>query len=276
MKKFLIALLMPVATFAQQTISTGIVKSTISTSADNNGIDRNSELGKAFMRLWSREVEMTAYYKDHMRKLVTKTKEITTTSIYNDKTGITVMLIDTKDGKTAYTQTREQRSAYALLADSLGLDMNGPNLPRSNKPVNITVNVTYTDKEKIFNGINCKKAIVTTLNSAGDKKKIEVWYTNDYLFPTGTTFSVAGTFKQSVVDGVPVRYKDTTMMLLPGSDVVLTHIYELKSIDTLSVVDDQEFVIPPGYAIKTWDEYLKENPYGPVLERKSSPFIRRN
>lgn len=273
MKKVLLLLLasLPAALIAQQPFTNAIVKITMETSTDNSG--GGGDGGGPVFQMAGQETEIVAYMKDSMRKVVIKNNFMNSITIYDGKTGVSTILTETMGEKTGFTQNEAQRLEQRRRSDSImkareseESGTGGMRVMRVGAGTDKVVDITYTEETKTINKINCKKAVLTTQNSEGVQKKTEVWYSPDYSMPAGVNIGRGGlTF--SGFRGLPVMYDQVNVLNLNNSEMTMTTHYEVKSIETGKTIDDKEFTIPKGYTIKTWDEYIKENPDGPGMRR---------
>lgn len=273
MKKFLFFLLsaIPATVMAQQPLNNAIVKVKMETSTDNTGGGGD---GGAVFQMAGQETEMTAYIKDSMRKVVIKNNFMNNITIYDGKTGTSTILTESMGEKTGFTQNEAQRQDQRRRTDSIikaqseesGGGQGGRMTIRIGGGQEKTIDIAYTEETKLINKINCKKAVITTQNNEGVQKKIDVWYSPDYTLPAGVNIG-RGAMNFSGLKGMPVLYEQANVMNFNGNEMTMTTRYEVTSIETAKTIDDKEFAVPKGYTIKTWDEYIKENPEGPNMRR---------
>lgn len=272
MKKFLFFLLsaIPAIVMAQQPLNNAIVKVKMETSTDNTG----GGDGGAVFQMAGQETEMTAFIKDSMRKVVIKNNFMNNITIYDGKTGTSTILTESMGEKTGFTQNEAQRQEQRRRTDSIikaqseesGGGPGGRMTIRIGGGQEKTIDIAYTEETKLINKINCKKAVITTQNNEGVQKKIDVWYSPDYSLPAGVNIG-RGAVNFSGLKGMPVLYEQANVMNFNGNEMTMTTRYEVTSIETAKTIDDKEFALPKGYTIKTWDEYIKDNPEGPGMRR---------
>lgn len=274
MKKLVIIFLslFPLTNMAQEVLHNGILKAKIETSTENNGGNEGSGME---VMIAGNETDIIVFLKDSLRKVLIQSNAMNSTNLYNGKTGITTVLTETMGEKTGYTQTQEQKLLQKRRADSIIKARENGEPPaagggivfRTTLGAAKTTGIEYTSETKEINGMNCKKAIVTTSTPDGNEKKIDVWYTPDYILPVGVAVGRGG-LDLSTLKGIPVAYEQTNSIKMGDNEMTMISRYELKKIDKKAAVADKEFDIPKGYNIKTWDEYLKDNPDGmPTIRR---------
>lgn len=275
MKKvlFLCLAALPTVLMAQQPLTNAIVKIKMETTTDNSG--GGGDGGGPVFQMAGQETEVVAYLKDSMRKVVIKNNFMNNITIYDGRTGVSTILTESMGEKTGFTQNEAQRLEQRRRTDSImkareteesGNGSGGMRIMRVGAAADKVVDIVYTDEAKTINNINCKKAVVTTQNNEGVQKKTEVWYTPDYSMPVGVNVGRAGG-SFTGLKGMPVMYEQSNVLNLGNTEMTMTTHYEVKSIEIGKTIDDKEFTIPKGYTIKTWEEYLKDNPDGPGMRR---------
>lgn len=271
MKKLVLFLLAasPLAVMAQQTVNNAVIKIKMETTSDNTG----GGDGGAVIQMAGQETDITAYFKDSLRKVTLQNNFMNSTTIYDGRTGTSTVLTESMGEKTGYTQNEAQRQEQRRRMDSAmkarESEESGPGrmVVRFGGGSDKTIDIAYTEETKVINKINCKKAIITTQSSEGTQKKTEVWYTADYILPVGVNISGRGGINFAGFKGMPVMYEQSNTMNINGTEMTMTTHYEVKSIETGKNIEDKEFNIPKGYTVKTWEEYLKENPDGMPMRR---------
>lgn len=278
MKKYLAAVLfvLPVALFAQEAHTPLSISVRISTSTDNSYQNRFNPMASPVMSGMITRMYISAWYKGNMQKKEVKYDGIKQTTIYNSKTGTSAVLREAQGERTGYIQTEEQRISYWQMNDSLinlrqqammaRMGFTGNDSSGQEKPVEYIVNsgavthIELSSKTKKVNGILCKKAIVTLSYGSGEKQKMDVWYTDAYKLPPGVTNTLGGPLGLSAIEGIPVRYRYNTRQSMNGYERMRTVQYDVRSIDTVKTIHDLVFEIPKSYTIKTWEQYLADNP----------------
>lgn len=278
MKKYLAALLflLPVTLAAQEAGTPLSISVRISTSTDNSYQNRFNPMASPVMSGMITRMYITAWFKGHLQKKEVKYDGVKETTIYNTKTSTSAILKEARGERTGYIQTEAQRIGHWLMRDSLlkmqrevmmaRMEYPADDSAAQEKPATFFTNtgtVTHVElsrKTKKVNGIICKKAIVTLSYGSGEKQKMDVWYTDAYKLPPGVTNTLGGPLGLSAIDGIPVRYRYNTRQSYNGYDRMRTVQYDVRSIDTVKTIHDHVFEIPKSYTIKTWEQYLQENP----------------
>jgi hypothetical protein len=268
MKKLCFAILMGISSLgnAQTVLNNAIIKIKMETIRDNSGDSEGMQI-----RMGNSETDIKVYIKDSLSKVELKNNFMNSINISDRKTGVTTNLTESQGEKTGYTQTQAEREAFRVRMDSIrkaqqnaGGDEPGVMRVRMSGPANVK-NIEYIEEAKVINKVNCKKAIVTTANDEGRESKITLWYTTDYALPKGVVIGGAGSrgmmnFKD--LKGMPIQYETTTTMNLNGNDMIMTTTYEVTDIKLNATLEDKDFSIPKGYKVKTYEEWVKDNPNG--------------
>lgn len=287
MKKILIACfcVLPAALFAQQAVSPLAISVRINTSTDNIFYNRLNPMASPVMTGIMDRMYISLYFKGHMQKKEVKYGGIKQTTIYNSQTSTSAVLEEVNGERTGYIQTEAERVGFLVRRDSLVRAREGAMLtqvgfseedsadnpeppPYMSKSGTVT-RVQPSSKTKRINGINCKKAIVTIAYPSGDTEKIDVWYTDEYQLPAGVTNTFGGPLGLSAIEGIPVRYRYNMRQYYSNSyyERIRTIQYEVRYIDTVRTIYDHIFEVPKSYTVKTWDEYVRDNPVLSMLLR---------
>jgi hypothetical protein len=271
MKKcfLLIFCAMPFAIQAQQVLTNAVVKARIETSSDNSGAGSGDGGGGMVIQMAGSETDIVGYFKDSMRKVSVKNNFMNSITLYDGNTGVSTILTESMGEKTGYTQNDMQRLEQRRRSDSImkareGEEGSGPGrmVIRMGGGANEkTTDISYSDESKKINGLDCKKAVVTTQGNDGTEKKTDVWYCPAYKLPAGINLG-RGMMNLAELKGMPVLYERSNTINVGGNEIIMTTRYEVTSVETGKKIEDKEFELPKGYKVKTWEEYLKENPDG--------------
>ncbi len=254
---------------AQTVLNNAIVKIKMETASDNSGGDGEGMQ----MRMGNSETDIKVYLKDSLSKVELNNNFMNSININDRKTGVTTNLMESQGEKTGYTQTQAEREAFRLRMDSIRKAQQGvggggePGVVRVRMggPSNVK-NIEYVEETKTINKINCKKAIVTIANEEGKESKITLWYTTDYALPKGVVIGGAGggrgmmNFKD--LKGMPVQYETVNTININGNEMTMTTTYEVTEIKLNATLEEKDFAIPKGYKVKTYEEWIKDNPNG--------------
>jgi hypothetical protein len=231
-----------------------------------------SEGGGDGFQMPPNETEMKVYIRDSMSKIELTNNFMHSITLMDKLTGISTNLMEMQGEKTGYTQSNEDREAFRLRMDSIrkaqqeasgsGGD-GGPGRMVIRMGGNTTVkNIDYIEETKVINGINCKKAIVTTANEEGVESKITVWYTEDFVIPRGVNIAGRGMMNFENLKGMPVSYETIRTMNFNGNEISMITTFQITDIKKDAKIEDKEFALPKGYKIKTYNEWIKDNPNG--------------
>lgn len=268
MKKYLFTVLcaVPGTIMAQQVLTNAIIKAKFETATDNPGMGDGSG---PVIQMAGNDTEIKAFLRDSLRKVEVKSNFMNMITLYDGKTGVSTILTESMGEKTAYTQTEAQKAEQRRRQDSIvkarenadgGEGGPGRMVLRMGGTEKVT-DIAYTEETKVINTINCKKAVVSTQGNDGEVKKIDVWYSPDYKLPVGVSLSRSG-LNLSGLNGLPVLFERSNAINMGGAEITMTTRFEITSIEIGKTIDDKEFAIPKGYKVKTWEEYLKDNPDG--------------
>jgi hypothetical protein len=268
MRKIFFTILMGMGAWvnAQMVLNNAVLKIKMETVRDNSGDSEGMQ-----MRIGNSETDIKVYLKDSLSKVELNNNFMNSINVTDRKTGVTTNLIESQGEKTGYTQTPAEREAFRLRMDSIRKaqqegEGNEPGVVRVRMggPSNVK-NIEYIEEAKVINKINCKKAIVTTANDEGKESKITLWYTTDYALPNGVIIGGAGgrgmmNFKD--LKGMPIQYETINTMNFNSNEMTLTTTYEVTEIKLNAILEDKDFAIPKGYKVKTYEEWIKDNPSG--------------
>ena len=216
---------------------------------------------------------ITAMLKDSMYRLDIKSAFFNNTTITNTTTGSSITITEMQGEKNAFIQTKEEKAEQKRRQDSIrkAREQNGEpaaepgrNVVRAGGGIGTIKLITYTADVKVINKINCKHAIVTTVNNDGEESKIMVWYTDEYTLPKEVSLSTGrgGMANFGDLKGIPVSYETKRVININGNEMIMTNVFEIQEIKTDAVIADKEFSLPKGIKVKTYAEYLKDNPNG--------------
>jgi hypothetical protein len=254
--------------FGQQVLNKAVIKAKIETTTDNSGMGDGGG-GGAMVQMAGNETDIKIYIKDSLRKVVTENNFMNNIIITDGNTGISTSLTESGGEKNGYTQTREERDMQRKRMDSImkarenGEGDNGGGgrvVVRMGGASNV-VSIDYTEEAKEINKIKCKKAVVTTKKQDGSLQKIDVWYSPDYVLPAGVSMGRGG-LNLSELKGLPVMYETVNTINIGNGEMTMTSHYEISKLELNTEIADKEFAIPKGYTIKTYQEYIKDNPDG--------------
>ena len=251
---------------AQKVLNNATLKITMETVIESSGDEGGGPFGRGPM-----ETNYQITLKDSMQKIVTKSNFANSITINDNTTGITTNLNEGQGEKTGYTLTREDKLAQKQRQDSVrkaqeqNKDDNegagGQRVVRLNMAAANIKNIDYTTEAKVVNKIDCKKAIVTTANKDGVETKIIVWYSDAHKLPKGVWQQRMGLMLDTF-NGLPVQFETVRTMAINGNEMTSTTTYNVTEIKTDATIDDKEFALPKGYKMKTYAEYIKDNPNG--------------
>lgn len=264
MKKCLFFLIITLHLTAGAQNTGTVIHSKTKTSVDYNGSSSMPPIAQAFSQDLADESESFIYQKDSMRKHIMKRDKVTMTQIFNDAAGSGIILVESPDGQYAYLQTPADREAHQSRA--MVVMHNTTVIDQTNRRTVMNQSekfsrLVYTKKEKTISNISCKKVLVVNLNAVGEEREIEAWYTPGYEsvrngLLKNSSLGYAG------INGLVMKYKDTSTISLAGTLMMLTYTYEIKKIDTAAVIDNSIFEIPQGYVVKTYADYMEKYPMG--------------
>jgi hypothetical protein len=250
---------------AQKVLNNVIVTAKIETVRDGG----DNEGGGGMMMMGGGETTIKMYFKDSMSKVEVKNNFMNSINLMDRNTGISTNLTEAQAEKTGYTQTPEDRENQKKRLDSITKDreknpppaMPGGMVIRIGGPTTVK-NIEYLEETKVINNINCKKAIVTSVNNENVESKITVWYTNDFTLPNGVSLGAARIMNFGDLKGFPVMYETVRMMNFGGNEMTMTTTFTITEIKTEAKITDKDFEVPKGYKVKTYAEYIKDNPTG--------------
>jgi hypothetical protein len=218
----------------------------------------------------SNMIDVKVYLKDSLCKVIQDLPQFKSTRFLNTSTGVRTNLTEKDGRKWGFVFTRADEAKEKRIRDSVTKDeLQTSSGDDSQKKITIksgagiVKNIIYEDESKMVNNIICKKAVVTTEDNTGEETKITVWYTSEYTFSSAfvesnAMMSFAG-FK-----GLPVYYEAIQSKTAMGNDLSIIRVYQLLEFKTDTVIADTEFDIPQDYQIKSYSEWVKDNPRGVV------------
>lgn len=169
--------------------------------------------------------EKIIYFKDSITRTEQKTKMGKVINIHNFKT---------RENYT-YTERDADKIAMKATADDMSMimDMSYMNLPQ----------LKITGETKIIAGYKCTKAVIT-VNAYGEKKRLQVWYTDEIALPNSPEYSIQG------INGYILEftfYDNTKPMTITCVSVEKTR------------VPDQLLQVPADYTIRSMPELTKKS-----------------
>jgi hypothetical protein len=265
MKKIftVVTILLAVQHYKAQTVLTNaIIKGKVETQIETD----NENPG--FMMRSPGASTLTVYIKDSLSKVTTTTDFFINTVIANTNSQETIICNESQGEKTAYKTTPADRADQKKKTDSVMKEMaNGggsamPGRMTLRMGGNTTVKeITYTTDAKTINNINCKKAVITQQDDEGKVTTIDVWYTEDYELPKGVSLGrTVPNFGD--LTGMPVQFVTTRKMEMNGNTTSFISTFTIESIDTKATIVETDLTVPKGYKVKTYAEWIKDNPQG--------------
>jgi hypothetical protein len=248
---------------AQSVLNNVIIKAKMETVREGGNDDDGG------MRMMgNNETEMAIYIRDSMTKVTTRNAFMNNITITDKATGISTILTESQGEKSGYAQTAADREAYRLRMDSIrkaqqengGEGGPGRMVIRMGGGANKVKNIEYVEETKVINTINCKKAIVTSVDNENVESKVTVWYSDAYVLPKGLTGMRMMNFGD--LKGLPIMYETSRTMNIGGNELTMVTTYQVTEIKANATIEDKEFAIPKGYKIKTYSEWIKDNPNG--------------
>ncbi len=251
---------------AQKVLNNTIIIAKIETVRDGGDTEGG---GGMMMMGGGLETNIKMYFKDSMSKVEVKSSFMNAINIMDRSTGISTNLMEAQAQKTGYTQTPEDRENQKKRMDSIMKDreknppapMPGGMVVRMGGPSTVK-NIEYVDETKVINNINCKKAIITSVNNENVESKVTVWYTQDFELPKSVNLGAARMMNFGDLKGFPVMYETVRTMNIGGNEMTMTMTYQITEIKTDAKITDKDFEVPKGYKVKTYAEYIKDNPTG--------------
>jgi hypothetical protein len=251
---------------AQQVLNNAIIKMKVETTSENAG---GGDGGGPQIQIGGGETTIKVLLRDSMRKSQTESNVMNNITLYDGSKGITTVLTETMGERTGYMQTREEQADQRRRMDSANKARaeaaqngsgGGPMMVRIGGGGSSVVKVEYTDAAKVINKIDCKKAIVTAKKTDGSEVTFDVWYSPDYKMPSG--WGKTRMIDLSEIKGMPVMYELVNVINMGGNEITMTMHFEVTGLELNAKIADKEFELPKGYKIKTYAEYIKDNPDG--------------
>ncbi len=244
---------------AQTVLNNAFVKAKMETYSESNGnVSAPS----------SNDIEI--YVKDSMSKVSTGAyPKLNSIAIRNMKSNFSVHLSESNaGGKSGFTfsaldqqnQKRKRDSIAKINQETVGSE-EGTFRTTLKIGSDVVKNISYVSEQKTINGINCKKAVVTTQEINGADKTVPVWYSPMYIMPKAVG-GERGMMNVEGLNGMPIYYETTQTMSVAGNEISVITIYQVTEIKTDVVIADTVFNIPPGYIMKTFSEWEKESGLG--------------
>jgi hypothetical protein len=210
------------------------------------------------------ETKITTYIKDSMSMVEMENSFVHNITISNVNSGDMINLTEMQGNKTGYRSTSAEREDQRRRSDSAvkageGAP-SGAMVMRFGAARSAVQNIEYTTDTKTINNIECTKAVVTMKGQDGEYT-VDVWFTDKYDF---NGFSIGGRSGEMFkgLKGLVIEYTLVNKMQVMGNEVKMLTTYQVQYIDVTSAVDDKKFEIPKGYKVKSYQEYIKDNPGG--------------
>ncbi|NOT90661.1 hypothetical protein [Ferruginibacter sp.] len=99
------------------------------------------------------------------------------------------------------------------------------------------------------------------MDSEGQESQIAVWYINDYTF-SAAFIEANAMLSFKGFNGLPVYYETVKSINYGGNEISIIRVYQILEIKKNLKIETKEFNIPEGYVIKTYAEWIKDNPSG--------------
>lgn len=167
--------------------------------------------------------EIVVYFKDSLTRREQRTAKDTTVTLQNYKTGETYTLVERPNEKVALKMINSKLTTIS--------DLSYTYLP----------DLKLTNEKKKIAGYKCTKAIVT-VNSYGEKKNMELWYTDEIALPNPTEYAVKG---------IPGYILEITFMNLEVPIKITCTSVEKTP------VDNELLQLPADYTIKSMPDIMK-------------------
>ncbi len=266
MKKILLftaTIIASFATKAQQVLNNVILKATMEIQMESDG-----ESNGMMMR-GPGETKMKITIKDSMSRVDVNSDFANNITIKNSSSKITTSLTEAQGEKTGYFTNEKERDEQKKIMDSIIKERqsganaapNGGMTVRMGGATNVK-KIDYLTDVKTINAIACKKAIVTVANNEGEESKIEIWYTDAYLLPQGTSMSTRGMLDFSDLKGIPIQFATVRKMSMGSNEMTITMTYTVSEIKQNATIEAKDFEVPKGYKVKTYAQWKKDNPEG--------------
>jgi GLPGLI family protein len=253
MRKYLLTLL-----FWAQLIQFSVQAQTVLDQAKLSGImefTMDNDEGNVFMP----DAEFNLFIKGNMSKVEMLSMMGNNVMIKDMSNNITTVLLEMMGKKYGYNISND-----SIFSDTSQLLKNA----RVDSSYFLKqVNLIYTEYSKKINGIDCKKAIISYLNSSNTPENFEVWYCPDYLLPEGVSLGLenmmgqksnlvlAGKIKE--IKGLPVSY---SIKVRVNARQLLNIRFEIEEIKMKIKIDDDTFEIPRSFNILSYREFQKVAP----------------
>lgn len=214
--------------------------------------------GGGMMGMRDMEITTNVFYKGDNTKLESVTDFGTSYTFMDRKTKRTTTLMEAMGRKQGFYSTDEDAAIMQKSMDSMrtvrrdSLEKMGLSFAAPAEP-----EITYTEETKKIAGMNCKKAIIKTVDRQGVANEQAIWYSPDFVMGEGFTMTSQGGggmrmmgFNPSGLDkikGFPMEYEITRQN---GMKIHMT----VTKIQLDANIDDKAFEIPKGYDIKPASE----------------------
>jgi GLPGLI family protein len=255
---------------AQKVLNNAIIKATSETQMESDG-----ESNGMMMR-GPGETKIKITLKDSMSRVDVNSDFANNITIMDRLTKTMTNLTESQGEKTGYTTTEAERAEQKKRIDSITkASADAPRPPgamvvRMGGQTNVK-NIEYVAETKTINGFICKKAIITTTNNEGEESKVDVWYTDAYMIPANVLQSVRMIMNFGNLAGLPIQYVTQRKISAMNNEITMTTTFTITEVKENATIEAKEFEVPKGYKVKTYEQYIKDNPDG---MRRSTMMMR--
>ena len=240
---------------AQKILNNVSITSTVETHTEMNG-----------NRSAVNTIHFQVFIKDSLSKVTQDLASMKIIKFLDRATGISTVLTDNgAEMKTGFRMTVADQLLEKKSRDSISKVLAGENAQAGRSSFgsggHLTKNIVYLNEQKSINNISCKKAEVTKEDMAGVKTVFMVWYTDEYILPeafleTNMMLGFAG------LKGLPVYYESVKTMSMYDQEIAMIGVYQITELKTDAIIAPAEFEIPTGFKIKSFKEWIRDNPSG--------------
>ncbi len=246
----------------QTALKNAVIKAKSETRSEGDG----DAGGGATFRIGGQESEIALYIKDSMSKSYEENGFMRSIRISNNASGKVISLTETNGEKTGYYTMAADREDQKRRMDSTTKAREQTPSPMGGVVVRMSggrkvTKLEYVEESKEINKIKCKKAIAYYNNAEGAEEKFDLWYTPDYILPAGLSVGSRG-FNFGDLKGLPIQYETINKISFGGNEMQMISTYTVSEISVDVKIEDKEFEIPKGYKVKTYAEFIKDNPGG--------------
>ena len=242
---------------AQNILNNAFIKSTVETHTELNG--NPSPVNT---------IHIQVFIKDSLSKVTQDLASMKIIKILDRENGVSTNLTESGTGtKNGFTMTVADKLFEKQSRDSISKVRAGENAQAGRMSFgaggHITKSIVYLDEKKNILNIACKKAEIIKEDDMGVKTIFTVWYTDKYILPE-TLLETNMILGFPGLKGLPVYYESVKTMSLSGQEITMTGIYQITELTTQGTIAPAEFEIPTGYKIKSYKEWIKDNPSGMI------------